>query len=86
MSDFLPKSGKCRGLFDLFVEKFPMYKEQVKLYGPIDRRSIKVTLNDHSILVFVYVDMYDWGLQTYQNYLNSMKTRQDGDALRAIRV
>ena len=83
MAHLIAETSKCRKTFDLFIERFPMYKDQVKLYGPVDRKTIKITMKDHQIYVFNYVDRYDWGFQTYTNYLNSMATQQEGDLMRA---
>lgn len=64
----LPASSKCRGLYDTFIMMFPQYKDVVRLYGPMDRSSIRIETTDHRTYVFTWIDERNWALQTMKNY------------------
>lgn len=67
----IPDSGKCKELYATFCFLFPQMVDEIKYYGPYDRRSLRLTAYNGINYIFEYIGSNDWGLQTERRYTHS---------------
>lgn len=61
-----------RRLYDILMDKFPGYKDHVSNYGhSSDGHEVRVTLDNHDILIFEYYSEDDWHLCTMKNHFRA---------------
>lgn len=67
----VPGPLQSKALYGTFVLLFPEFKDRIKGYTPIDKRSIRFKIDNNIELIFYYKNEKEWCLQTYKTYVNS---------------
>ena len=76
MTNDIVQSSRLKEQLKIFEGLFPVIYRKIKIYGPFDKRSIKIETTDRHNYIFTYNGENDWGLQTYKNYIESRRSEQ----------
>ena len=62
-----------KDVLEKFKELFPQYAEQVEMWFPNGKNSIRVRTHERHDYVFTYHAKYCWSLETIDIYVDRMK-------------
>lgn len=69
-------TNRSSRLFKLFESMFPDMANGVTHYGPVDFVTIKMETTAHVTLIFTYVDVKNWSLQTFTSYKETSQNKR----------
>lgn len=58
-------------LFILFVKMFPLYSDDIDVWFPNGKDSIRIRMKNCSELIFTYRNVREWRLETIKNFLKN---------------